>query len=215
MIDRISRRAAIFWSLAIAILAAALIALAAHGETGVSLASADRPDENLVTTAAGRMPMDEALALFRAGLPEVSRLEHGASDRGALIDQFVAAVEHGDTATARTLVMSRAEFAYLYFPHSAYARPPFRQDPSLTWFLLLQDSQKGITRVFNRFAGEPARIIDYSCAERPRRVGPLRLWSDCRATVRERRGERATLRLFGPIVEYGGRYKFLTYANDL
>lgn len=198
-----------------AILAAAVIALAAHGAPSTTLASADRRDANLVTTAVGRMPLDEALALFRAGLPEVTRFEHGAVDGRALIDQFVAAVERSDTASARALVMSRAEFAYLYFPHAPYARPPFRQDPALTWFLLLQDSRKGITRVFNRFAGEPGRLIDYSCSEQPRQHGPFRLWSDCRMTVRERRGERATLRLFGPIVEYGGRYKFLTYANDL
>src|SRR5262245_9032664 len=62
------------------------------------------------------LPREVEIARFRAGLPPVASLSGGASSREALIRRFVTALETSDTAGLRNLLMSRAEFAWLYYP---------------------------------------------------------------------------------------------------
>jgi hypothetical protein len=159
-------------------------------------------------------PLDEALRRFRIGIPEVSMLEGTAPSRDALIDQFVGAIERRDTAAFRQMVLSRAEFAWLYYPTSTFSREPFYQMPQLTWFLNIQDSQKGITRVMERLGGADLRFSGYECPDAARTDGGLAFWDGCLVKFDDR-GVRKRMRLFGSIVELGGRYKFYSYANDL
>ena len=168
----------------------------------------------LPTVIDSAMSIEDALARFREGLPPVAGLGGGRADRDSLIVRFVRAVERTDTATIRTLVVDRAEFAYLYYPGSAYSRPPTLQVAGLAWFLHLAESQKGITRAFDRFGGRPMGYLRHACEPTPRQDGRFRAWDRCLLTLREEDGTVATRRLFGSIVELDGRFKFLSYGND-
>lgn len=159
-------------------------------------------------------PVEEALRRFRVGIPEVAAFEGGAPTRDSLVAGFIAAVEALDTAAIRRKVLSRAEFAWLYYPTSTFAREPYYQMPNLTWFLNVEDSQKGITRVFARFGGMDLQYAGYACAPTARRDGGLSFWDRCLVDI-EHEGRRRRLRLFGSIVELNGRFKFYSYANDL
>ena len=194
-----------------------LVVLAACSPSEASTREADSVARPGRGSAAGyvdsAMSLAEGLRRFREGLPEVDELTGGASDRDSLIVRFVAAVERGDTATVRAMVVNRAEFAWLYYPISPYTRPPTRQLPALRWFLMLHDSQNGITRVFNRYAGRPLGYVGHACESRAREESEFRFWDRCTITVREG-GQAATHRLFGSIIELRGHYKFLSYNND-
>lgn len=157
--------------------------------------------------------LDSALTLFRQGLSPVSQLGHGEPSMPQLVEEFARAVTQADTSRLRTLVMTRQEFAWLYYPTSRYTRAPTLQEPALAWFLHLQQSQKGATRLLNRFGGQPMRVLSSTCAE-PVTEGRNRVWHDCMQRVLVG-GDTVQMRLIGGIYEREGVFKLLTYANDL
>jgi hypothetical protein len=159
--------------------------------------------------------MPELLRRFRADLgPAPAALAGGAASREALVRAFVRAVETRDTAAFRRLTLSRAEFAYLYFPDSPLARPPYEMPPALLWFQLTEGSHKGVGRLLARLGGAPLGYAGHRCAAPPERQGANRLWERCTVRLVGAPGDTAVRRLFGPIVARGGRFKFLGYAND-
>lgn len=162
------------------------------------------------------LPIPEQLRRFRADLgPDPGRLDGGAPSRGALVGRFARAVEMRDTAAIRGLTVSRREFAYLVYPSHPLSRRPYELPPALLWFQLSEGSNKGITRLLRRAGGRPLGVVGHACASPPERQGENRVWARC--TVRQVRapGDTAAARLFGPILERGGVYKFVSYANDL
>ncbi|HEU4722359.1 MAG TPA: hypothetical protein VFS59_13450 [Gemmatimonadaceae bacterium] len=159
-------------------------------------------------------PPEEAMRRFREGVPAVSALENAAPSRDSLVRSFVRALERRDTAAVRTMVMTRAEFAYLYYPTSPHARPPAQQPPALVWFLHLENSEKGVGRALDRFGGQRIRLRGYTCATPPRVEGANTIWDDCPLRIGAG-GDTATVRLFAGVIERAGRFKILSYANDL
>ena len=160
------------------------------------------------------VPLDSALALFRRDLSPATALEHSAPSIPLLIERFARSIEQSDTAAIREMVMSRREFAYLYYPSSPFTRPPTKQEPGLAWFLHLQPSRKGVTRLFNRFGGRPFRVLSNECKSSPRAEGENVIWDDCLQSVTDGR-DTVTMRLFHGIYERAGRFKIFSYSNDL
>lgn len=156
----------------------------------------------------------EDLQRFREGLEPVDALGGGAASRDALVRGFVEAVESQDTAAAIRMVMDRREFAYLYYPHTPLVAPPQEMSPQLAWFLMLQNSEKGITRVFRRLGGRPLGYRGHACDPEPDVQGPNRLWKRCMVRRITEEGDTASLALFGGILERDGRFKFVSYANE-
>ena len=158
--------------------------------------------------------LDEKLALFRQGLKVPDTLSGGSPTREALIQRFVTAVRQRDTAAVRAMVLDRAEFAWLYYPSSPYTQEPTIQEAPLAWFLVIENSQKGITRVFNRFGALRSVYRGHRCDPEPSQEERNRFWGGCVVTLRMVSGQELTLRLFGGIIERDGRFKFLSYSND-
>jgi hypothetical protein len=161
------------------------------------------------------LPAEEALRRFREGLPPVSRLEGGAPSRARLVEDFVRAVERGDGAALRRMEITKGEFAYLVYPSSIYTRPPYQEQPQILWLLQRAKGGSGFRRLMQRVAGRPLGYRGYRCASPPEVQGANRLWGDCAVTYRTAAGDSVTGRLFGAILERGGRFKFVSYANDL
>jgi hypothetical protein len=158
--------------------------------------------------------LDSALTLFRHGLPPVAELQHAEASLDAIVARLDRAVEQSDTATLRDIVMSRSEFAYLYYPTSVFTRPPMKQEPGLVWFLHVQHSEKGVSRLMARYGGKPLRWTNRCAA--PKVEGENRLWFDCVQRIVENGGRDTTVvRLFGGVYERSGRFKIFSYSNDL
>src|SRR5688572_6561056 len=62
--------------------------------------------------------LDSALTLFRRDLESVAELDDAERSLDVIVARLARAVEQSDTATLRSIVMSRREFAYLYYPTS-------------------------------------------------------------------------------------------------
>jgi hypothetical protein len=207
--------------LGLAVALAAIATMACNGnDTAVASASASvRADAaphapGYVVDSA--LPPEETLRRFRVGLDPARRLDDGAlPSRDALIHRFARAVTQRDTTALRAMSLSRAEFAYLYFPSTQYVRPPYVTPPDVLWQLMHTRSESGMKRLVARVGGTEIHVAAYDCEPTPEVQGVNRLYEQC--TIRFRRAATASVerrRLFGSVIERDGRYKFVSYAND-
>jgi hypothetical protein len=209
-----TRRSALF---ALPLALAALVAAGVAGSRPGSAAAAADPADAAATVATldSAIGREEALARFRAGLPPADSLDAGAAtDRDSLVRGFVRAVAARDSAALRGMLLSRGEFAWLFYPTSAQGRPPYDLAPQLMWALLHDQTNAGLSETLARMGDRPLALVDYSCAERPIVEGRNRIWGDCTLRVASGRDTVAE-RLTGPIVERDGRYKFVSYTSDM
>jgi hypothetical protein len=187
------------------------------GETPAATAAVDtaRPWRQPGDKIDSILPMPEYLRRFREGLTEPATFSGGEASRDALALRFLSAVSARDSASLGSLVISRAEFAWLVFPHHIYASPPYELDPAIFWMQLTAGSAKGAHRILDRLGGKALTFQALDCRRDTLQVkrGPIRVWSSC--GVRYREGDRVlTRRLFGSIVELDGRVKLMSFAND-
>ena len=181
-----------------------------------TLADTPTASENAPTAARigdGDAVYVREVADFLADAGAAQTLSDAAASRAELVKTFAAALEQRDTARLRRLVLNRAEFGHLYYPHTRFTEAPYRMAPALLWFLIQNNSSKGIERVFHRYGGRPLGSVAVECG--PEVVeGDNRLWPDC-VLVRTVDGEVLRDRWFGTIMERGGAFKFVSYANGL
>ena len=181
-------------------------------DTGADVAAApEAPTTAQVPTV--QQLVDSSLRDFRRGLPEVDALEGGESGRDALVRRFVNAVTARDTTTLRRMLITRAEYAWLYFPDARLARPPYGIDPAFLWMQVGSNTDRDLPKAFAA-VGPGASYAGVSCPDSTLREGPNRIHERCLAVV-ARGARRDTLSLFGTILERNGRFKFLSYANRL
>lgn len=160
-------------------------------------------------------PLPEMIRRFRIGLPEVHALAGGESSPELLVKKFVQALAEGDSRTLSLLALSRAEFAYLYFPYSADPQGDGGLPPALRWDGIVRNSEKGISRALDRMGRTPLTLDVLECRTPAKRLGPLTQQDECTVRLSRTDGTTFSGRLFGSIIGIGGRYKFVGYANDM
>ena len=196
-----------------------MLSLAAAAATLGCGGDADAGDRARVVTATVRpaaagteVSRDESLRRFREGVAPVAQLA-GVGYRDSLVGRFVNAVSAHDSTTLRALMIDRAEFAYLVYPTSPQGLPPYDLMPGMMWDLLVRQSNRGVHDALRLLGGKRLRLITYECAG-PAVEGDNRIWSPCVITVGAE-AETIEARLTGPIIERAGRFKFVSYTNDL
>jgi hypothetical protein len=157
----------------------------------------------VVVDSATSIPV--ALERFRAGLPVLAALEQPYRDRDSLVAAVASAISRRDTVGLRALEVSRAEFAYLYYPSSPQSRPPYELPPELMWLQMEQQSARGLVRLLDRFGGGDPDAADYAC-ESPRVEGDNTIYPACRFS------SGAPI---GAVIERREGFRILSYANDL
>ena len=160
------------------------------------------------------LPPGEALRRFQSELTVVTALEDGAPGRDQLVSQFIKALERADTTALEKLVLSKAEYGFLYFPSSVYSRKPYELPPDVAWLLNEQNNRKGFVRIVRRLGGRDLKLDGYTCGS-PVSEQENVFWRDCQVKyVHPGSNGPVARKLFGTIMERGDRYKFLSYAND-
>ncbi|MEX1998136.1 MAG: hypothetical protein WD934_00500, partial [Gemmatimonadales bacterium] len=182
-----------------------------RGKPDQEPSAGDAPSAHVVDSV---VAWDSALAAFRSTGDSVTVLT-GATSRGELVSALAEAIATHDTAQLRSLVLSRAEFAWLYYPTAREAHPPYELPPDLMWFRLSSQSEQGISKALRLLGGRPVGVIDHACEPTLERVeGRNRLRGGC-IVRRTAGGDTLHESLFGLIIERDGRYKFVSYANRL
>jgi len=198
---RRARTAPLLAILATVILAAACDAAPARG-------TADAPDGGVVDSA---LPIPELLGRLRAATADTpTTLAGGAESPVRLARALLAALSAHDTTAVRALVMSRGEFAWLYYPHTKFTAPPYELGPDLVWIPLYAASDKGAGRLLARYGGQALRFDALTCPDTVTTEGPNTIVSGC--AVRFATGDSAArdLRIFSSLLSRDGRYKFIS-----
>lgn len=162
------------------------------------------------------LPIDTLLRRFRATLPDTpTTLAGGEPSPQALTRALLRALETQDTATVRRLVLSASEFAWLYYPHTRFTRPPYELGPELLWLQVALASEKGAVRLIRRYGGVPLRLEALDCPDSAVVEGPNRVLTGCRVRFAASDSAARELRLFAALLQRDGQYKFVSYANEL
>jgi hypothetical protein len=113
------------------------------------------------------------------------------------------------------MAVTPAEFGYLYYPTTPQSLPPYDLEPGLMWHLLRERSKRGIRRALAVYGGQRLQLLSHDCGEGSSREGENTLMGPCVLRVRNTPGKSTSVRLLSQIIERGGRYKILSYANKL
>ena len=181
-------------------------------QRGIATSEATTLPKGVVDSA---VPREEALRRFREGLIPTDSLEGGELSREALVRSFVTALEGKDTAEFRRLLLSPREFAFVYYETNPQSLPPYDLSPSLFWFMLEGGTRGGLTKALQSLGGTAMRYLRTRCDGEPSRQGENVVYGPCVVVRRTERGDSLVQRLFGPIIERRGRWKFVSYANKL
>ncbi len=164
------------------------------------------------------LPPAEALRRLQQEVmdPIPTRLTGGGDSRAALIRAYWAALQRTDTTLIRTLVVSKAEFAYLYFPESA----PFASgmQPLPAWVLYEAQSGRGLTAASSRAREATtgrAELRDVTCQAGGRSEGASETSGPCGVVVRWPDQRTDTLWIASTVIRRDGRYKLLGLDNAL
>lgn len=162
------------------------------------------------------LPIPVLLERFRATTVDTPTVLGGGAERPeALVRALLDAVSARDTVALRSLVMSRAEFAWLYYPHTKYVARPYELGPELVWLQHVAGSETGAVRLLERYGGSRLRLDALLCPDSVLVEGPNRITAGCRVRFAAADSAPRTLQLFAGLLARDGRYKFLSYANDL
>ena len=159
------------------------------------------------------VPREVAIERFREGTQQVTSFTGGAKSRDALVKAWVRAIESADTAALKGVLVSRHEFAWLYYPTASQGLPPYDLSPSLLWFMTDGQTSKGLRRLLEERAGKPMHYLGYTCDPRSNSEGENTVWGPCEIRQLRATGDTVSERLFGLIVERGGEWKFLSYKG--
>jgi hypothetical protein len=176
--------------------------------------SADGARPRAEQTVDSVLPRDVELQRFRADLPEVTALSGGAPSRDALVAAVVRGIETGDTSALSALVLSRAEYAWLYYPTSAQGSPPYDLAPGLYWFMLEGRNRQGLSFFAQERSRRPLRVLGYDCGTSVTTEGINRLYGPCVVRRLQAPGDTVTERYFSQIIERNGVFKVVTYYGD-
>ncbi|HVF39326.1 MAG TPA: hypothetical protein VM939_05450 [Gemmatimonadaceae bacterium] len=160
------------------------------------------------------LPMDDAVRRFRVGLPGVNTLSSPARSRESLLGSFLHALARNDERALRTLVVGKAEYAYLYFPTSRYAAKPYELAPDIAWTLNHENSEKGFRRLLTRLGGQKLNRARLTCGDSISEGANTFLRSCEVSYMNPVTRSRISKALFGPIMMRDGKFKLLSYSND-
>lgn len=156
------------------------------------------------------IPIDEALARFRADLPHPAGFTDGAASPEALVREIVDLLAAHDTAGFEALALNQAEFAYLYYEANPLAARPYELPPALMWFQLQQQNRSGVFRMLREFGGREFSEVELVCEQEARMEGENRVLPGCRVRL----DDAPPLRLFGGLVERGGEWKVVSFSGE-
>ena len=113
------------------------------------------------------------------------------------------------------MLLTRSEFAWLYYETNPQSLPPYNLSPSLMWFLMEGNGAKGLGRALDEYGGKRLGYVDYTCDEQTSAQGHNTVTGPCNVRRMEPDGDTVQVRLFGLLIERGGSWKFLNYSNKL
>lgn len=159
-------------------------------------------------------PPEEALRRFQAEVvgPAPLQLAEGAASTDALLRRYWSLLVRHDTLAMTPLVVSKAEFAYLYYPEGAEASNGV--PPNVAWMLLGHNSGRGLTRALRAASTRDTTVRAAVCTGLTQRVGQGELYGPC-GVVLPSAGGLDTVWVAKTLFRRNGVHKLMGFHNEL
>jgi hypothetical protein len=181
---------------------------------GVLIASRDSLAKTAGYVVDSILPPEEALRRFQAeagGRPPAA-LSGGERSTDALLRRYWATLVRGDSLALAPIVLSKLEFAYLYFPESA--EPASGLQPQISWLLLESNSGRGLTRALRLAAASDSTLLGTTCVNGTVEAGRNTILGPC-AIIRSRNARPDTVWISTHVLQRDGVFKLMSFANEL
>lgn len=132
----------------------------------------------------------------------------------ALSRAVLAAIEARDADALRSLALTREEFFDRIWPELPAARPERNLSPSFVWGDLNQKSNISLRDTLSAHGGRTYEFVSIRFLGETTQYDSYRVQRESELTVKEPSGTERQIRLFGSMIEKGGRYKVFSYVID-
>lgn len=148
------------------------------------------------------------------GGPEVAPLAHTHESPEALARAVLDAVAARDAEALRRLALTEQEFADHVWPGLPAARPERNLPRSYVWGDLRQKSESYLALTLHDLGGRRLSLLRLSFAGETTDHGTYKVHRKSLLRVRDQEGAERELRVFGSVLEQGGRFKVFSYVVD-
>lgn len=163
--------------------------------------------------AAGGALLLAALSVAACGAPPA--LDGGLDSPEAVAAAVVAALEARDRSALEELVVDEREFRQLVWPRQPAARPERNIPWEYAWRSLSARSRQQLRgRLVEWVRGTRPAVVSVAFTGETTDYGTYRVHRRSAVTLRDAAGRLTTVRVFGSLIEQGGRYKVFSYVVD-
>ncbi len=185
--------------------AAAVLAATALLVSGCGLSDAPAPAE--LAGAPEALPATRDLVT-----PPVGGVLFDAPEEAAR--QALELVAEGDAEGLSQLALQEADFREAVYPRLPAARPERNTSAEFLWEMLHQRSRSSLAYTLDRYGGRRYELIAVDFVGETTDYGPFRIHRETVLSVRAPSGERGAVRIFGSMLEQGGRYQIFSFVTD-
>jgi hypothetical protein len=151
--------------------------------------------------------------LFAAcGAPAALPNAHESPD--ALSRAVLEALAERDADALHALALDKGEFAGHVWPELPAARPARNLSSSFVWGDLNQKSNITLRATLAAHGGKQYDFVSIRFLGKKTDYRSYRVHRESELTVKDAEGNERQLRLFGSMIEKGGRYKVFSYVID-
>ena len=148
------------------------------------------------------------------GRPGIRPLAHTYESPEQLARAVLEALEARDAAALRRLALTEQEFGDHVWPSLPAARPERNLPLSYVWGDLHQKSEAFLATTLTGLGGRRLTLRQVSFTGGTTDYGPFKVHRKSQLTVRDDDGTDRHLRVFGSVLEQGGRFKVFSYVVD-
>lgn len=132
----------------------------------------------------------------------------------ALSRAVLMAIEKRDAGALHALALDRQEFTGEVWPDLPAARRERNLSPSFVWGDLNQKSNINLRGTLATHGGKKYEFISVRFLRDTTEYGSYRVHRESELTVRDADGIERQIRVFGSMIDKGGRYKVFSYVID-
>jgi hypothetical protein len=142
------------------------------------------------------------------------RLEHTFAGSEEAARAVLEAVWTRDTERLLQLAVTEEEFRSVVWPRLPASRPEVGMPLDYLWRDTFARSRAGVGEVLRDHGGRRLHLDSVVFGGPSTDYGTFSIHPETRLTVTDDRGHRATVRLFGSMIESGGRWKVYGFVVD-
>jgi hypothetical protein len=142
-------------------------------------------------------------------------LDWGLESPQAVAEAVVAALDARDVPALERLSVNEHEFRHLVWPRQPAARPERNIPWDYAWRSLAARSRHQLKgRVSEWTRGRRSTVVGLTFGGETTDYGAYRVHRRSVVTLRDAAGRLETIRVFGSLIEQGGRYRVFSYVVD-